>query len=466
MLRTHTCGDIRQELVGKEVALCGWVANRRDHGKVIFIDIRDRYGLVQVIFLPKPDKEMYDKAKKLRNEDVIRLKGIINLRPAGTENPKLASGYVEMLAQSLEIINNCGDLPFSVDDNIDVGEETRLAYRYLDIRRPSMLNKLIIRHKLSQTLRNFLNNKGFLEIETPFLTKSTPEGARDFLVPSRLMPGQFYALPQSPQLFKQILMVAGIDRYYQMARCFRDEDLRKDRQPEFTQLDMELSFIDEEDIIALIEELVAYTFKEALGKEIKTPFLRLPYKEAMEKYKSDKPDAGEGEFRFLWVVDFPLFEYNNEEKRWQACHHPFTSPKPEDIPLLENGEFAKVRARAYDLILNGNEIAGGSIRIHSSSLQAKIFSILGISDDDAKKKFGFLLDAFKYGAPVHGGIAFGLDRLCAIVTGSESIRDVIAFPKTQKGTCPLSQAPSTVEPRQLKELSIKVIEEEKGKPGR
>jgi aspartyl-tRNA synthetase len=311
-----------------------------------------------------------------------------------------------------------------------------------------------------------LNNKGFLEIETPFLTKSTPEGARDFLVPSRLMPGQFYALPQSPQLFKQILMVAGIDRYYQMARCFRDEDLRKDRQPEFTQLDMELSFIDEEDIIALIEELVAYTFKEALGKEIKTPFLRLPYKEAMEKYKSDKPDAGEGEFRFLWVVDFPLFEYNNEEKRWQACHHPFTSPKPEDIPLLENGEFAKVRARAYDLILNGNEIAGGSIRIHSSSLQAKIFSILGISDDDAKKKFGFLLDAFKYGAPVHGGIAFGLDRLCAIVTGSESIRDVIAFPKTQKGTCPLSQAPSTVEPRQLKELSIKVIEEEKGKPGR
>lgn len=461
MLRTHTCGELTKNDVNKEVALCGWVAARRDHGKIIFIDIRDRYGLTQVVFLPKPNAATYERAKALRSEDVIKIKGQVCPRPKNTENPKLATGFVEVLAAELEIINPSLDLPFIIDDNIEVGEETKLLHRYLDLRRKKSLEKIVLRHNFNQAIRNFLNTQGFLEVETPFLTKSTPEGARDFLVPSRLNPNKFYALPQSPQLFKQILMVSGLDKYYQIVRCFRDEDLRKDRQPEFTQLDIEMSFIDEEDIISLMEKFVAYTFKEVLGKEIKIPFTRISHKEAMEKYKSDKPDlGGDAEYRFCWVMDFPLFEYSEEEKRWQACHHPFTSPRQEDIPLLDK-DLPSVKARAYDLILNGQEIAGGSIRIHSPQLQEKIFSILGISSEDAEKKFGFLLRAFKYGAPVHGGIAFGLDRLYAIVTASESIRDVIAFPKTQKGTCPLSDAPSEVESKQLKEVFIKLVEEEK-----
>jgi len=467
MLRTHTCGQLTEADISKEVTLCGWVHARRDHGKLIFIDIRDRYGLTQVVFLPKP-KELNEQAKKLRSEDVVKIKGQVNKRPAGTENAKLATGMVEIVAAELEIINASADLPFVVDDMTDVGEEVRLTYRYLDLRRPKSREKIVLRHKLIQAFRQFLDREDFLEIETPFLTKSTPEGARDFLVPSRLSPGNFYALPQSPQLFKQILMVAGLDRYYQVVRCFRDEDLRKDRQPEFTQLDMEMSFIDQEDVLALIERMTAYVFKQTLNIEIPTPFKRISYQEAMEKYKSDKPDigaptgqAGGQDFRFAWVVDFPLFEYNDEEKRWQACHHPFTSPKLEDIPLLDSGDLGKIKARAYDLVLNGTEVAGGSIRIHSSDLQAKIFKVLGISDEDAKLKFGFLLDAFKYGAPPHGGIAFGLDRLCAIVAGCDSIRDVIAFPKTQKGTCLLSGAPSPAEPKQLKEAWIKVIEQPK-----
>ncbi|MDP2924372.1 MAG: aspartate--tRNA ligase [Candidatus Omnitrophota bacterium] len=461
MLRTHTCGELTQKDINKEVTLCGWVAARRDHGKIIFIDIRDRYGLTQVVFLPKPDIATYEKAKALRSEDVIKVKGIVNPRPKNTENPKLATGFIEVLAGELEIINSSLDLPFAVDDSIDIGEETKLLHRYLDLRRKKSLEKIVLRHRFNQVIRGFLNAEGFLEVETPFLTKSTPEGARDFLVPSRLNPNKFYALPQSPQLFKQILMVAGLDKYYQIVRCFRDEDLRKDRQPEFTQLDIEMSFVDEEDIISLVERFVAYSFKEALGIEIKIPFLRISYKEAMQRYASDKPDfGGDGEYRFCWVMDFPLFEYNEEEKRWQACHHPFTSPKQEDIAFLDK-DLAAVRARAYDLILNGQEIAGGSIRIHSPHLQEKIFSILGISSEDTQKKFGFLLRAFKYGAPVHGGIAFGLDRLYAIVTNSESIRDVIAFPKTQKGVCPLSEAPSFVEDKQLKEVYIKLVEEEK-----
>ncbi|MEI8349774.1 MAG: aspartate--tRNA ligase [Candidatus Omnitrophota bacterium] len=461
MLRIHTCGELTQDYINSATTLCGWVASRRDHGKIIFIDIRDRYGLTQVVFLPKPDKETYEKAKSLRSEDVIRIKGTVNPRPKGTENPKLPTGFVEVLAQELEIFNPSLDLPFAIDDNIDIGEEVKLAYRYLDLRRRKSLEKIMLRHTYNQAMRSFLNEREFLEIETPFLTKSTPEGARDFLVPSRLNPNRFYALPQSPQLFKQILMVAGMDRYYQVARCFRDEDLRKDRQPEFTQLDIEMSFIEEEDIIGLMEELVAYTFKTVLGKEIKTPFTRISYRHAMEKYNSDKPDIGEGEYRFCWVVDFPLFEYSQEEKRWQACHHPFTSPQVQDIPLLDSNDLSQVKARAYDLILNGQEIAGGSIRIHSPVLQGKIFNILGISTEDAEKKFGFLLRAFKYGAPPHGGIAFGLDRLYAIITNSESIRDVIAFPKTQKGICPLSDAPSMVEEKQLKEIYIKLVQEEK-----
>lgn len=461
MLRTHTCGELTQGDVNKEVTLCGWVASRRDHGKLIFIDIRDRYGLTQIVFLPKPNAATYEQAKALRSEDVIKIKGTVNARPKNTENPKLATGLVEVLAKDLEIINPSLDLPFLIDDSIEIGEEVKLYHRYLDLRRKKSLEKILLRHKFNQAIRDFLNSEGFLEVETPFLTKSTPEGARDFLVPSRLNPNKFYALPQSPQLFKQILMVAGLDKYYQIVRCFRDEDLRKDRQPEFTQLDIEMSFIDEEDIILLMERFIAQVFKSVLLKEIKIPFPRISFKEATTRYGSDKPDlGGQEQFRFCWVVDFPLFEYNDEEKRWQACHHPFTSPKPEDTPLLDK-DLAQVKARAYDLILNGQEIAGGSIRIHSPALQAKIFSILGISNEDAEKKFGFLLRAFKYGAPVHGGIAFGLDRLYAIISGSESIRDVIAFPKTQKGVCPLSDAPSQVEEKQLKEVFIKLVEEEK-----
>lgn len=482
MLRTYTCGNLTQEDINKEVIVCGWVAARRNHGKIIFIDLRDRYGITQVVFLPKPDVSLYEKAKKLRNEDVVKLKGAVNLRPKGTENPKIPTGLVEILAKDLDILNPSADLPFNIEDTIDAGEEIRFTHRYLDLRRRPVVERLILRHKFNQVFRNFLNTQEFLEIETPFLTKSTPEGARDFLVPSRLNPNKFYALPQSPQLFKQILMAGGIDRYYQIVRCFRDEDLRKDRQPEFTQLDIEMSFIDEEDIFPLMEKMMYSAFKEILGKEIKIPFPRITYQQAMEKYQSDKPDIGEGEFRFLWVVDFPLFEYNEEERKWQACHHPFTSPKEEDIcvflpepnicpvcphpeagavsPSSKDKNLSMFKSRAYDLVLNGSEIGSGSIRIHKPELQEKIFEILGISREEAEKKFGFLLRAFKYGTPPHGGIAFGLDRLYAIISAVDSIRDVIAFPKTQKGVCPLSDAPSSVEEKQLKELNIELTEKE------
>jgi len=460
MLRTHTCGQLTENNVNKEVTLCGWVATRRDHGKLIFIDLRDRYGLTQIIFLPKPNAATYELAKKLRNEDVIKIKGTVNRRPKKTENLKLSTGLIEIEAAELDILSGSGDLPFNVEDTIEVGEEIRLKHRYLDLRRAPVYQKLILRHKLNQGFRDFLNAGEFLEIETPFLTKSTPEGARDYLVPSRLQPNKFYALPQSPQLFKQILMVSGIDKYYQIVRCFRDEDLRRDRQPEFTQLDMELSFIDEEDIYSLTEEMIADVFSKCLGVKLKTPFLRISHQEAMEKHKTDKPDLGQGDYRFLWVTDFPLFEYNDLEKRWQSCHHPFTSPREDGISDLDKGDLSKVRARSYDLIFNGAEIASGSIRIHSSSLQEKIFQILGISKEEAEKKFGFLLRSFKYGVPPHGGIAFGLDRMYAIISGSESIRDVIAFPKTQKGSCLLSDAPSYVKEPQLKDLYLKLIKEE------
>lgn len=460
MLRTHTCGQLTDGDVGKEVVLCGWMASRRDHGKLIFIDLRDRYGLTQVIFLPKPNAATYELAKKLRNEDVLKIKGIVNRRPQKTENPKIYTGLIEIEAQELDILSVAEDLPFNVEDTIEVGEEIRLTHRYLDLRRTPVYQKLILRHKLNQGFRNFLNSQEFLEIETPFLTKSTPEGARDYLVPSRLQPNKFYALPQSPQLFKQILMVSGIDKYYQIVRCFRDEDLRKDRQPEFTQLDIELSFLEEEDIYSLTENMMADVFSKCLGVNLKTPFLRLSYQEAMEKYKSDKPDVGEGDYRFLWVTDFPLFEYNEDEKRWQSHHHPFTAPREEDVSKLDTKDLSKITSRSYDLILNGSEIASGSIRIHSLTLQEKIFQILGIPKEEAQKKFGFLLRSFRYGAPPHGGIAFGLDRIYAIISGSESIRDVIAFPKTQKGSCLLSDAPSYIKEKQLEELYLKLIKKE------
>ena len=453
MLRTNVCGELNEDFVGKEVTLCGWVDTRRDHGKLIFIDIRDRYGKLQVIFTPKPHSETYAKAKELRSEHIIRLKGEVNPRPKGTENPKIPTGKVEIFAKELDILSKADDLPFSLDEDLDVGEEIRFFHRYLDLRRRSLLDKFIIRHKFNHAFRCFLNKENFLEIETPFLTKSTPEGARDFLVPSRLSLQKFYALPQSPQLFKQILMVGGIDKYYQIVKCFRDEDLRKDRQPEFSQLDMEMSFVEEEDIYTLTEKMYYDVFKEVLGVELKIPFTRISYRKAIKEYSCENPDIGEGDWRFVWVVDFPLFEFNDTEKRWQSQHHPFTAPNPNDITLLDS-DLSSVRARSYDLVLNGTEIASGSVRIHSPKLQEKIFDIIGVSKEEAEERFGFLLRAFNYGAPPHGGIAFGLDRLYAIITGSESIREVIAFPKTQRGVCPLTGAPTEVDKDQLDELAV------------
>ncbi len=453
MLRTNTCGELSKNDIDITVSLCGWVAARRDHGKIIFIDIRDRYGITQVVFLPKPEVTVYELAKQLRNEDVICVKGKVCPRPEKTENHKITTGLIEVCAQNLDILSQAEDLPFSIEEDSEITEEVRLAHRYLDLRRKSVLKKIILRDSLNQGLRKFLSKQGFLEIETPFLTKSTPEGARDYLVPSRLNRGKFYALPQSPQLFKQILMVAGVDKYCQIVRCFRDEDLRRDRQPEFTQLDLEMSFIEEEDIFSLTEKMIAEVFSEVLKVEIKTPFLRISHKDALDKHKIDKPDIGEGDYRFLWVTDFPLFEYNQEEKRWQSSHHPFTAPSQGDLNLLDCDP-AKIKSRSYDLILNGAELASGSIRIHSAEIQKRIFDILGISKEEAENKFGFLLKSFKYGVPPHGGIAFGLDRLYAIISGSESIRDVIAFPKTQKGICPLSGAPSEIGEDKLEELGI------------
>jgi aspartyl-tRNA synthetase len=458
MLRTHTCGELKKQDSGKEVTLCGWVASRRDHGKLIFIDIRDRYGITQVTFIPKEAGEFYAAAQDLRDEFVIRVTGIVNLRPQNTVNPKLPTGEIEVLAKNLEILNPSLTPAFEIREDLDIGEEARLKYRYLDLRRKRVFNNLVLRSNLNKIIRNYLAGEGFIECETPILTKSTPEGARDYLVPSRLNPGQFYALPQSPQLFKQILMVSGIERYYQIAKCFRDEDLRADRQPEFTQLDLEVSFINEEDIFTLSEKLMQLILKELKGVDIKIPFPRLAYAEAAAKYKTDKPDLRKetgSDFAFCWVVDFPLFKYNEEEKRWESEHHPFTSPAKEHLDNLEKAP-EKVKSRSYDLVLNGNEIGSGSIRIHDQKLQERIFKIIGIDKEQARARFGFLLEAFQYGAPPHGGVAFGLDRLLAIISGEESIREVITFPKTSAGVCPLTNAPSDVDEKQLKELGLAV----------
>lgn len=458
MLRTHNCGELTAPDLGKTVTLCGWVATRRDHGKLIFIDLRDRYGLTQVTFIPKESGAAYQEAQNLRNEFVIRVSGTVNKRPQGTVNPKLATGEIEILAKELEILNPSLTTPFEIEDNLDITEEMRLKYRYLDLRRKKIFANFVLRHRLYKIIRAAMDKEGFIECETPILTKSTPEGARDYLVPSRLNPGKFYALPQSPQLFKQILMVAGIDRYYQIAKCFRDEDLRADRQPEFTQLDIEMSYLEEKDIFSLSEQLMKMIFKEIKGIEIKTPFLHISYAEAQKKYQSDKPDLRKelnSEFAFAWVRDFPLLKYNKEEKRWESEHHPFTAPRQEDLALLEKSP-DKVQARSYDLVLNGMEIGSGSIRIHDQQLQEKIFKIIGINKQQAYQRFGFLLEAFRYGAPPHGGIAFGLDRLLTILSGEASIREVIAFPKTQKAFCPLTGAPSEIEEKQLKELALEI----------
>ncbi len=462
MVRTHTCGELSAGHVGQEVVLNGWVHRRRDHGKLIFIDLRDRYGMTQVVFSPKDAPQAHQVATELRAEFVIQLRGVVNPRPKNNVNPKIATGEVELIGKEVLILNPSLNPPFEIEDESLLSEDVRLAFRYLDLRRPKMFALLKARHRLNHLMRNFLEARGFIEVETPILTKSTPEGARDYLVPSRVNSGKFFALPQSPQLFKQLLMVAGFDRYYQIAKCFRDEDLRADRQPEFTQLDLEMSFIDEEDVFALGEGLFAMLLKELKGIEISVPFPRMSYKEAMARYGNDKPDLRQdpgdpNDFRFLWVVDFPLFKYDGEEKRWDSEHHPFTSPHPQDMALLDGEDLSAVRSRSYDLVLNGNEIASGSIRIHRQDLQEKIFKILRIPDEEIRARFGFLLQAFQYGAPPHGGVAFGLDRILSIFFGTESIRDIIAFPKTQKAVCPLTEAPSAVSEKQLKELSIRTV---------
>jgi len=585
-MRTHYCGDVNERLVGSTVEVAGWVSRRRDHGGVIFVDLRDRDGLLQVVFDPDA-ADVFAEAERLRGEWVIKVTGTVRPRPAGTANANLASGQVELLARGIEVLNRSEPIPFQLDE--EVKEETRLKYRYIDLRRDVMQKRLRQRHAITRSMREYLDTNGFIDVETPMLTKATPEGARDYLVPSRTQPGRFFALPQSPQIFKQLLMMSGFDRYYQIVRCFRDEDLRADRQPEFTQLDIETSFLTRDDIMGLMEALVRKLFKDVLGQSLPEPFPRMTYGEAMRRFASDKPDlriplelvdvadlvkdsefkvfsgpaadregrvaalrvpqggeklsrkqiddytafvarygakglayvkvndaakgrdglqspilkflsdaavaglmqrtgAQTGDLIFfgadkarvvndaigalrlkvgqdlglvregwapLWVVDFPMFEWDPDSKRWAAMHHPFTSPVNDDPAALKANP-GDALARAYDMVLNGSEIGGGSVRIHRNEMQSTVFEMLGIGAAEAAKKFGFLLDALRYGAPPHGGIAFGLDRLAMLMAGAESIRDVIAFPKTQTATCPLTDAPTEVSEQQLRDLHIRV----------
>jgi aspartyl-tRNA synthetase len=589
MYRTHHCNELRKTDIGREVKLAGWVAVRRDHGGVIFIDLRDREGLTQVVFRPEENAEVSKQSHSLRTEDVIQVCGKVAPRLPGTENPKLATGDIEVLPQSLTILNRAENLPFQIDAELS-NEDLELTYRYFDLRRPRLSRNLQIRHRVTQATRQYLDSQGFLEIETPILSKSTPEGARDFLVPSRLLPGKFYALPQAPQQYKQLLMVAGMEKYFQIAKAFRDEDLRADRQPEFTQIDIEASFVAPNDIYTLTEGMLAAIFKAARGIEIPIPFPRLTYCEAVDTFGSDKPDrrfgmrlvdlrdvfrdsqfkvfqgalaeggvvkainaknfagitigqvdeltaiaktfgakglafikvedgewkspivkffseaekealrskleiaegdciffaagkweiacevlgrirlrvaeiqkltAGSTDLDFLWVTDFPLMQWSAEENKWNAVHHPFTRPKAEDLSLLDQKKFGEMRADAYDVVLNGVEIGGGSIRIHEPELQAKMFEALGVTAEDQQAKFGHLLRAFRLGAPPHGGIALGLDRLVMLICGEESIRQVMAFPKNNRGQELMTQSPADVDPRQLRELGIKLAGEKK-----
>ncbi len=589
-MRTHTCGELTQAAIGQPVTLNGWVHRRRDHGGLIFIDLRDRWGLTQVVFNPAAGTPLHATAKELRPEFCISVQGSVAARPAGTENPKISTGMIEIAAGHLDILNPSATPPFEIAEETELSEELRYTYRYLDLRRKAASEKLILRHQVLQVIHRILDKEGFIEMETPILTKSTPEGARDYLVPSRLSPGKFYALPQSPQLFKQLLMVAGFDRYYQIAKCFRDEDLRADRQPEFTQLDIEMSFIDEETIFVLMERMFAAIWSEVLKQPLPTPFPRLTYAECMRRFGTDKPDlrygmelmdltalfsqtsfqrfrdvvakggvirglvatgaailsgkgvdaltdvakqfgaqglvtvrvtptemvspvakhVGEatlkqvveqagarpgdlilmvadqpeitarvlgalrvhvaeqlkiipaGRFSFVWVTEFPLFHYNTEMKRWESEHHPFTAAREEDLPRLESNPGA-VLSRSYDLVVNGMELGSGSIRIHRRDVQEAVFRVLGLPESEVQSRFGFLLDAFRYGAPPHGGIAPGVDRLIALITEAASIRDVIAFPKTQKAVDLMTNAPSDVTEAQLKEVGISLVKRMAGK---
>jgi aspartyl-tRNA synthetase len=453
---------------GEKVKVAGWVNNWRAHGKILFIDLRDISGILQVVF-SGDNKQLYELAETLRPEWVVRIEGTIKERPKGMQNPKIETGQVEMEAESLEILSKAKTLPFAVDnDGYDVNEEKRLKYRYLDIRRGRMKNNLIQRQKVIHFMREFLIKEGFIEVETPVLTKSTPEGARDFLVPSRLQPGNFYALPQSPQQYKQLLMVSGLEKYFQIARCFRDEDPRADRQAEFTQLDMEMSFVEEEDVLKLIENLYSTLVKNIFPeKKIqKTPFPRIPYKEAMEKYGTDKPDLradknDANELAFCFIVNFPMFEWKKEEKRWDAVHHPFTRPQTESVQEIKKNP-DKILACQYDFVLNGYEIGGGSLRSYKPEILEAVFEVMGHKKQDIKKKFGHLLEAFEYGVPPHGGIAPGIDRFLSIVLNEPNIREVIAFPKTGDNRDLMMQAPSEIEESQLKELNIKITKQ-KGK---
>lgn len=451
MARVHI-GSLNEKLVGQKVLIKGWVDTIREHGKMIFFDMRDISGITQcVIFAKHPN---FAEAKSITKESCIEIEGKVGLRPKGTENANIPTGKVEVAIENLKILNLCPALPFDLD-NKETSEEVRLKYRYLDLRRPEMQRNLIFKGKVTQSIRDFMASEGFTDFETPILAKSTPEGSRDYIVPARNHPGKFYALPQSPQLFKQLLMVAGMEKYYQIARCMRDEDTRADRQPEFTQLDIEMSFIEQDDIIDLIERLLKKVWKDTLNVDIKIPFKRMTYQEAMKKYNSDKPDlrkeTGE-KYAFLWVVDFPLFEYSEEDKKHVSTHHPFTRPNMEDFKK----DPTKARSLAYDIVLNGVEIGGGSIRIHDSEVQEKVFEILKISSEEQKKKFGFLLDALKFGAPPHGGLAIGMDRLLQLMLETSSIREVIAFPKNSEARDLMLDAPSEISEKQIKEANIKL----------
>ncbi|MFA4880898.1 MAG: aspartate--tRNA ligase [Candidatus Doudnabacteria bacterium] len=464
MLKNHYCGLLSKKEVGKEVTLAGFVHSRRDHGKLIFLDLRDKEGLVQVVVNPEVSLTAHKIAESARPEFVLQVKGKVNKRPEKLVNPNLKTGEIEVEASAIHILSASKTLPFEVtDDGREVKEDLRLKYRYLDMRRERVLKILKKRAKAVDYIRAFLKKKGFLEIETPILTKSTPEGARDFLVPSRLNPGKFYALPQSPQQYKQLLMVGGVERYFQFPRCFRDEDLRADRLLEFTQLDIELSFCDQEDILNLAEELMIGLTEGVFRKEIQEiPFPRVPYQEAMEKYKSDKPDLRNDpksdKMAFAWIYDFPMFEYHKEEKVWGPQHHPFTAIHTADLDLLKEGkDLARIRALQYDLVLNGNEVFGGSIRTTDPKILKRVFELLGYKGGDIEERFGHLLQSFEYGVPPHGGIAAGLDRLLMVLMAEKNIREMIPFPTTGKGTTAVMDAPSSVDEAQLKELHLKVL---------